>query len=96
MTADLRSDLAALVASVAHPPADPASLSDDTVLLSGGLDLDSLSILELVVGLEKWGIEVPAEDVNPAHFGTFSRLLSYALSRSKGPSSAPPSPLPGG
>jgi acyl carrier protein len=81
VTADLRGGLAALVARLARPPVEPATLRDDTVLLQGGLDLDSLSLLELVVGLEQWGIEVPPADVVPAHFGTFALLLSYARSR---------------
>jgi acyl carrier protein len=82
VTADLRGRLAALVAGLAHPPVDPATVSDATVLLRGGLDLDSLSLLELVVGLEGLGIEVPATDVTPAHFGTFASLLAYARARS--------------
>jgi acyl carrier protein len=77
-----RGRLAALVAGLAHPPVDPASISDATVLLRGGLDLDSLALLELVVGLEQWGIEVPAADVTPANFGTFASLLAYARDRS--------------
>jgi acyl carrier protein len=81
VTSDLRGGLAALVAGLSRPPVDPATVSDDTVLLQGGLDLDSLSLLELVVGLERWGIEVPAADVVPANFGTFGLLLSYARAR---------------
>jgi acyl carrier protein len=81
VTADFRGRLAALVAGLAHPPVDPATISDDTGLLRGGLDLDSLSLLEIVVGLEGFGIEVPAADVTPEHFGTFARLLAYTGSR---------------
>jgi acyl carrier protein len=84
VTSDLRGGLAALVASLARPPVDPATVSDDTVLLQGGLDLDSLSLLELVVGLERWGIEVPAADVVPANFRTFALLLAYARTRVPG------------
>jgi acyl carrier protein len=86
VTADLRTALAALLGSVARPPADPASLEDDTSLLGGGLDLDSLSMLELVVGLERLGVEVPPQDVTPDHFRTFSTLLDYVRSRRAEPS----------
>jgi acyl carrier protein len=89
VTVDLRRSVAALAASVARPPADPAALRDDTSLLGGGLDLDSLSMLELVVGLEKLGVAVAAEDVVPANFGTFSSLLAYARAhRVGGPGAA--------
>ena len=81
MSDDLRSSLAALVASVARPPADPATVADDTSLLGGGLDLDSLSVLELVVGLEGLGVVVPPEDVTPTHFGTLSSLVAYVRGR---------------
>ena len=79
---DLRPDLAALVASVQHPSGDPATLRDDTVLLDGGLALDSLAVLEIVLGLEeRFGLPVPAEDVTPAHLGTFGRLIAYVERR---------------
>jgi acyl carrier protein len=71
------------VASVAHPAADPASIGPETVLLRGGLDLDSLSVLELVVGIEKWGIEVPPSDVTPENLATFGRLLRYVEGRAR-------------
>ncbi len=41
---------------------DPESIADDARLTGGGLDLDSIDVLELVVGLEKeYGVKV--EDV---------------------------------
>lgn len=73
--------LASLVASVAHPPADPTTLRESSVLLESGLDLDSLALLELVVGLETWGIAVPAADVGPQNFRTFGALLAYVRAR---------------
>lgn len=81
MTDDLVSALARLVAAAAHPAVDPATITSDTVLLRGGLELDSLSLLELVVGLEGLGIRVASDEVTPARFGTFERLLAYARAR---------------
>ena len=38
---------------------DPETLRDDTPLVRGGLDLDSIDLLELVVGLEKeYGLKI--------------------------------------
>jgi len=38
---------------------DPDTLQDDAPLVGGGLDLDSIDLLELVVGLEKeYGLKI--------------------------------------
>jgi acyl carrier protein len=38
---------------------DPDSIQDDAPLVGGGLDLDSIDLLELVVGLEKeYGLKI--------------------------------------
>jgi acyl carrier protein len=38
---------------------DPETIRDDTPLVRGGLDLDSIDLLELVVGLEKeYGLKI--------------------------------------
>jgi len=38
---------------------DPDALEDDALLVGGGLDLDSIDLLELVVGLEKeYGLKI--------------------------------------
>jgi acyl carrier protein len=38
---------------------DPDSIGDDAPLVGGGLDLDSIDLLELVVGLEKeYGLKI--------------------------------------
>ena len=38
---------------------DPDSIRDDAPLVGGGLDLDSIDLLELVVGLEKeYGLKI--------------------------------------
>ena len=81
MPDELRASLATLVGSVARPPVDAAKIEDATGLLGGGLDLDSLSMLELVVGLEGLGVVVPPEDVTPAQFQTFGHLLAYVRAR---------------
>ena len=38
---------------------DPDSIGDDASLVGGGLDLDSIDLLELIVGLEKeYGLKI--------------------------------------
>jgi len=38
---------------------DPKSIRDDAPLVGGGIDLDSIDLLELVVGLEKeYGLKI--------------------------------------
>ena len=38
---------------------DPGSIGDDASLVGGGLDLDSIDLLELIVGLEKeYGLKI--------------------------------------
>ena len=70
--------LAELVASVARPRPDPSTLGPDTILLLTGLELDSLSLLELVLGLERqFGVVMPPEDVHGGNLGTIGRLQAY-------------------
>ncbi|PYT14154.1 MAG: acyl carrier protein [Acidobacteria bacterium] len=39
--------------------ADPDSIGDDALLVGAGLDLDSIDLLELIVGLEKeYGLKI--------------------------------------
>lgn len=83
MTPDeLRARLAALVASLAPASSPAESITDDTVLLDGGIDLDSLSLLDLVVSIDdELGVQVASADVTPEHFATFGRLVAYVTPR---------------
>jgi acyl carrier protein len=77
MSGSPRDVLAALVATLAAPPVDPASLQDGTRLLEGGLGLDSVALLELVVQLEeRLGVIVAGEDIGSVHFETFGSLAA--------------------
>lgn len=45
---------------------------------SGGLDLDSLDLIQLALEIEKeFGIELPDEDVDKPSLGTFGGLVAY-------------------
>ncbi len=61
---------------------DPADIPPD-VSLSEEFGVDSVNLLELVVGLEEeFGLELDGGDFNAAHFGTFAALLEFVVSRS--------------
>ena len=79
---DLRGTLAALVAAQANPPCAPSALDDLTPLFAGGLEVDSVGVLELVVSLEeRFGVTLSAEEVGGESFATFGRLLALVAGR---------------
>jgi acyl carrier protein len=46
--------------------ASPESIDDDTYLFGGGLQLDSIDSMEIIIGMQaKFGVEVPEGDVGP-------------------------------
>lgn len=60
----------------------PDMIDADAPLFGGGLGLDSVDALELVITLEKTlGIKIRSEEVDPETFGTVNRILEFILSR---------------
>jgi acyl carrier protein len=58
----------------------PADIDTAAPLFGGGLGLDSIDALELVVGLEKtYGIRIPDEDVGKEAFASVNALADYVL-----------------
>ena len=58
-----------------------SSLKHDTPLLESGI-LDSLSLLKLVLFLEKqFGVSVPAEELVPDNFKTIDAMCVYLRSK---------------
>mgnify|MGYP002629202616 CR=1 FL=1 len=64
---------------------DPASIDDDAVLFGGGLDLDSVDALELVLALKKtYGIEVkPEHENNKEIFQSVRSLAEFVTNETK-------------
>jgi len=59
------------------------NLKNDTLLLESGI-LDSLSLLKLVLFLEKqYGVVVPAEELIPENFKTIDVICAYLRSKQK-------------
>jgi len=44
----------------------PENIDDDTYLFGGGLQLDSIDSMEIIIGMQaKFGVEVPEGDITP-------------------------------
>lgn len=58
----------------------PEDIDPSAPLFGGGLGLDSIDALELVVALEKtYGIRIPDEDVGKEAFASVYALTDYIL-----------------
>jgi acyl carrier protein len=67
----------------------PTSLGDDQPLFGGGLGLDSIDALELVVAIEReFGVAVPDGKVDPEVFRTIRTLAAW-LERQPGSRTEP-------
>ncbi len=61
---------------------DPETIRDDAPLVGGGLDLDSIDLLELVVGLEKeYGITIADVAEGRKALASVSTLADYVAAR---------------
>ena len=88
MTNDLATRTRRLVAQASGAVA-PEELRPDTPLLHGGLHLDSIATLELLLALEKeFSIELDAVQMRDAHaLKTFGSLCAFLEQRcAEGPS----------
>jgi acyl carrier protein len=69
--------LTELLAHITHGRVDPKSLAAATPL-----DLVSVEVLELVVGIEdRLGVELRGDDVAPENVATFGQLVALVASR---------------
>ncbi len=60
----------------------PESIADDAPLVGGGLDLDSIDLLELVVGLEKdYGIRIADVAEGRRALASVATLADYVSAR---------------
>jgi len=61
---------------------DPAAIADDALLVGGGLDLDSIDLLELVVGLEReYGIRIADVAEGRRALASLPSLAAYVTAR---------------
>lgn len=63
------------------PSEDPAGLTDETLLISGGI-LDSIATIKMAASLEeKYGIRIEAHEMNMKHFGTIASIAGLVHSK---------------
>lgn len=63
------------------PGEDPAELTMETPLITGGI-LDSIATLKLVLFLEeRWGVKLAAHEVSPDNLDTIARVAGLVRSR---------------
>jgi len=84
--ASLRDELKHLIVSTLHlEGVDAASIGDEQQLFGGGLGLDSVDALELMVAIEKqYGIKIEADDLDRTAFRsatTLARMVAGQLAQ---------------
>jgi acyl carrier protein len=84
----LRGEIKQLIVSTLHLEGiEAASIGDDQQLFGGGLGLDSVDALELMVAIEKqYGIHIEADDVDRAAFRsatTLARMVAAQLEHAR-------------
>ena len=63
---------------------EPDEIDDDELLFDGSLDLDSITMLELVDAIEsRYGLEVDDEDLTPELVETARSLAEYVMGKAQ-------------
>lgn len=77
-----------IITSVNLHHLDPQTITADTSLREGGLELDSVDILEVVVAVEQtFGVKINDAEVGKQHFrtiGTIADFVDQAVAKSAG------------
>jgi len=67
---------------------DPAEIGTHDELFGGGLGLNSMATIEIIVGLEaEFGIDVPDEDLRVELFDSVRTMADYVRTRAGPPAS---------
>ncbi|KAF0095950.1 MAG: acyl carrier protein [Puniceicoccaceae bacterium 5H] len=83
MADQLKQELKELIVETLHlEDVQPEQIPDDEPLFGGGLDLDSIDALELVVQLEKtYGIKLGSSEESMKALGSINILADYIRER---------------
>ena len=81
MTDEIASSVKAFILEEFLPGEDPAQLTMETPLITGGI-LDSIGTLKLVMFLEqRWQVEFSAHEANPDNLDTIERVANLVRSK---------------
>lgn len=57
---------------------EPADIDDDTFLFGGGLSLDSIDSMEIIIGMQsRFGVMIPEDDSSPLR--TINTLADFVI-----------------
>lgn len=81
MNESVKQRIKAFILSSFLPDEDPAALTDDLELISGGV-LDSISTLKLVSFLEEtFDIQIEAHETDREHLDTLNQMTALVVSK---------------
>ena len=81
MTEDIASDVKTFILDEFLPGEDPAELTMETPLITGGI-LDSIATLKLVLFLEeRFRVKLAAHETSPEHLDTVERIAGLVRSK---------------
>lgn len=84
MSDDLNSRLKELIiATLRLKNTSPGDIADDAPMIGGGLELDSLDALEVVVAIEKaYGVKIDSSEDSKRALGSVNALAAFVRERS--------------
>jgi len=58
---------------------EPSEITEDTIIVGDGLELDSVDTLEIIVELDKrFQIKIPNTEIKPEAFQSVGKLIEFA------------------
>ena len=82
MSDQLKAQIKHLIVATLGLDVDPAEIPDDETLFGGGMDLDSVATLEIIVAAEEaFGITVEDDELTVELFGSVETLAEYVASK---------------
>lgn len=81
MSDQIAADVKSFILDEFLPGEDPAELTPDTPLITGGI-LDSIATLKLVLFLEeRWRVKLAAHETSPEHLDTIASIARLVRSK---------------
>jgi acyl carrier protein len=81
-TTDVREFVLSTLAGEMNVPIDRASVGDDSPIGTGGIDLESLSLVELTLRMEReFGVKIPDSDIEALGAMTLGQLAADIVRR---------------